>query len=385
VRFSALPPVYRAVPLARGSPSARFSIECFFGNRKVTLYPSGTAALAEAMLDCAGRASARAPEVILPAYGCPDLVAACIHASLYPKLVDIAPSSWSYEPESLKSSLSRNTVAIVAVNLLGIGDDSTHLLALCQERHIPLIQDSAQFLPREPIDWPGEYVILSFGRGKPLNLLHGGALVRPPGSREALNSAPTSYSIRDAALDSRAASIVFNALTRPLFFRLLSALPGTGIGRVAYAPLDNAAPWPARTWDRVATAFDLYRQLPSYRCNIWTSAISEWSNIGISTLHCPGSPLQPEPLRLALLAPDKPARNALVESLSRNGLGASKMYGTDLTAVADVPDAVKGQGPFPNARALADRLFTLPTHAFVTAQAVKSAESVVLGWHQTRR
>lgn len=385
MRFSALPPVRRAVPLKRGDSGGRASVERFFGDRRITLYASGTAALAQAMANCALRSSVKTPEVIIPAYGCPDLVAACVDASVYPRLVDVAQSLWSYDLEALKSSLSANTVAIVAINLLGLGDGATELIHLCKDRHIPLIQDSAQCLPRQSIDWPSEYVVLSFGRGKPLNLLQGGALISPVGDKDPLSVRPAHNTVRGRLLGSRAAAIAFNVLTRPTIYRIFSALPGTGLGQVIYKPLTSRAMLPEGAWRQVAPAFELYRQKPSYRRDMWAPALQEWSDLGIVALECPGSPIPAEPLRLALLAPDRAAREMLVNELNRRGLGASRFYGSDLTGVAGTPETVRHQGPFPNASALADRLLTLPTHSFVNADAVGAARELILAWRHSKR
>lgn len=360
-------------------------MERFFGQRTVTLYPSGTAALAEAIAQSAARRSASAPEVIIPAYGCPDLVAACVHASVRPRLVDVAQSHWSYDGEALRSNLSSNTVAIIAVNLLGVGDGSAELIRLCQARHIPLIQDSAQHLPRETAQWPGDYVVLSFGRGKPLNLLHGGALVAPPGNRDTASSArPVHYTARARLLDSRAAALAFNGLTHPVIYRIFSALPGTGLGEVFYKPLTSLSLLPESVWQRVTTAFELYLQRPSYRRDIWSPAIEEWSELGIVPLASPGTPLPVEPLRLALLAPDRAARDALVDALNRAGLGASRFYVSALPGVTGIPEVVKRQGPFPNANVLADRLFTLPTHSLVNSNTIRATQAVVRAWYRSR-
>jgi dTDP-4-amino-4,6-dideoxygalactose transaminase len=356
----------------------------FFGDRKITLYASGTAALAQAMANCASRASTGNPEVIIPAYGCPDLVAACVYARVYPRLTDVSACHWSYDPESLDASLSPDTVAIVTVNLLGLGDGSAQLTRLCKDKQISLIQDSAQYLPRQSGGWPGDYVVLSFGRGKPLNLLRGGALTSLPGDGESVTIGPVDRTTRARLLSSRAAAVAFNVLTRPAIYGVLSALPGTGLGDVIYKPLANRARLPESAWGQVATAFELYRQEASYRRDIWAAALEEWSRLGVVALGSPDSPLPAEPLRLALLAPDRGARDELVNDFNRNGLGASRFYGSDLTGVAGIPEMVKRQGPFPNARALADRFFTLPTHDSVTAATVRRARDLVLSWHRSR-
>ena len=375
-----LPPVRRPVPWSRGNPGARASMERFFRNRRITLYASGTAALARAMAGCAARSPVRSPEVVIPAYGCPDLVAACIHASVHPRLIDIAPGRWSYDLGSLESNLSANTVAIVAVNLLGVGDGAAELTRFCKERRLALIQDSAQFLPRQDIDWPGDYVVLSFGRGKPLNLLHGGALIAASADEIAVPDPPALCTTKGRLLGSRAAAIAFNALTRPSLYGILSALPATGLGDVVYKPLANPARLPESDWRRVATAFELYRRKASYRRDLWAAAVAEWSDRGIVALDDPGSPPSPEPLRLALLAPNRIGRDALVADLNRAGLGATRFYGTDLPNVAGIPETVRRQGPFPNANALAGRLFTLPTHSLVNANAVRTASDLVHTW-----
>ena len=382
MKFSSLPPVRRAVPLKKGNVATRLSLEGFFADRRITLYASGTAALSRAMAECAWKTSASAPEVILPAYGCPDLVAACVRASVFPRLVDVAPSGWSYDAQALESSVSSNTVAIVGVNLFGLGDGAPDLHRFCQTKRISLIQDSAQYLPRTSIEWPGDYVILSFGRGKPMNLLYGGALIAPAGSSDTHPFPSARYSARDRLLASRAAAIAFNVLTRPHAYRLVSALPGTGLGDVIYRPLDNEAPLPERAWERVGAAFELYRARRSYRRDIWASAIDEWVTLGIEELSCPGSAPQSEPLRLALLAPDRAARDILVDALNRYQLGASRFYGSDLTRIAGIPEFIRRQGPFPHASALADRLFTLPTHDLVSADNIDCAREVVRTWRR---
>lgn len=384
--LSALPPVRRAVPLRRGRAAAtRGALADFFSRRPVALYASGTASLSRAIAECAARHPSPSPEVILPAYGCPDLVAACVHASVRPRLVDVAQSGWKFDSDSLNRSISSATVAVVAVDLLGVGDDAEALRRICDAHRISLIQDSAQCLPREPREWLGDYVILSFGRGKPLNLLHGGALIGPRESANGPPPAPSRFPPQARLRATRMAALAFNVLTRPLAYGIASRLPGTGLGQVIYKPLVEAAPLPESAWRQLDAAFASYRQQPSYGRKIWQPAVEEWRQIGIEPLEGPASTSSAEPLRLALLAPDRAARDGLVGCFDRRGLGASPFYGLPIDRLSGIPDVVAGQGPFPNASRLADRLFTLPTHRLVTAESVTYARSIVTRWRQTSR
>ena len=357
----------------------------FFGDRPITLYASGTAALARALALCAARASVSAPEAVIPAYGCPDLVAACIHATVSPRLVDVASSGWSYDLDQLLHNLSSRTVAIVSVNLLGIADETPALADLCRPRSIPLIQDSAQFLPRQPTAWPGDYIILSFGRGKPLNLLHGGALIEPVNAVADHAAHAPSNTFRDRLLNSSPAALAFNFLTRPYPYGILSRLPGNSFGRVVYEPLRNPSPLPPSNWARVDAAFHQYQRQRSYDRQIWTPALTEWASFGIRPLLPVGSTFEPEPLRLTLLAPDRASRDAVMHRLSRAHLGASRLYGADLSHIAGVPSEVRDQGPFPHAAALADTLFTLPTHSLISDRIVRQTAACIRDWHRSRR
>ena len=356
------------------------SMERFFGGRRVTLWSSGTAALAEAMAKCAMLSGVNAPEIILPAYGCPDLISACIHASVIPRLVDLAPDLWCYDYTALTRQVTTSTVAIVAVNLLGIGDDAEYLRGFCDAKGIALIQDSAQHLPRTAVHWPGDYVVLSFGRGKPLNLLQGGALVSQVETSLTQVTAPTRFTFKSRLLTTRAAGVAFDVLTHPWIYGLLAALPGTGFGDVVYEPLDRATRLPDIFWRIVDPAFDQYRIKPSYRHAVWAPAFDRLSALGVQELKSPSGSSNPEPLRLALLATDRGSRDALVESFNRAGIGSSRLYGTDLPGVSKIPEVVKAQLPFPNAARLAGRLLTLPTHSLVNARTVRTLLEVLDNW-----
>src|SRR5690606_38180670 len=110
---------------------------------------SGTAALAQALIVAKRRQSSVArPQVILPAYGCPDLVAAAVFAGLEPVLVDIETDDPAYSIDALRAALSTSVVAVVAVNFLGIPERLALLRDVLQEHgQALLIEDNAQWFP----------------------------------------------------------------------------------------------------------------------------------------------------------------------------------------------------------------------------------------------
>lgn len=350
-------------------------MRALFGGRNVVLFGSGTQSLTAALTECHLRSPvSERPEALLPAYGCPDLVTACLGAGVHPRLVDTAAGVWGYDEQALRTSVSSNTAALVAVNLFGVGDDAACLSAFARDAGMPIIQDSAQHLPRECSSWPGDYIVLSFGRGKPLNLLGGGALIS---GMPLAQSAPPESAELDS-YSSRLLGAVFNVLTHPTVFAMVSKMPGMNIGQTRYKTPQPLMRMPFSAWGRLGGALEEYRRAPSYGTTLWQEGVESWKKHGITRLvairECAS---EQELLRLPLLAPDRETRDILVEAFNCRGLGASSMYGAALNQLPGIPPEVSAQGPFPNAEALAQRLFTLPTHASVTAQDVEVACAVV--------
>lgn len=109
---------------------------------------SGTSALSLAIaLTMAARPERKPAEVILPAYGCPDLIAAVVAQGAKPVLVDLQPESPWLDTGGVKSAITDTTVAIVAVDFLGLAEQLEPLSSICINAGIALIEDSAQCFP----------------------------------------------------------------------------------------------------------------------------------------------------------------------------------------------------------------------------------------------
>lgn len=377
-----LPPVRRAVSLARDRPEAgKAGFHAALPGYDAHLYDSGTTALAVAIAEAHARHGSATPEAILPAYCCPDIVASCLFASVRPRLVDVAPGQWGYDRQALQAALNRDTVAVVAVNLLGAGDDAAGILPAVRGNGSLLIQDSAQYLPpASRARWLGDYVVLSFGRGKPLNLLRGGALLSLrslPLLKGKFGEGTTRARLAEIALRSRVAAMAFNTITHPGMFWLTSRLPGLGLGATRYHALESPTSLADAVWGQVGPAYERYSSEP-WRLP-WLPVLPEWRRRGIEPLPCGGVLASPDTrrLRLALLAEERGQRDELVGELDAQGLGASVMYEVALNRVSNVPAEIAALPRFPNAEVLADRLFTLPTHSGVTAAVVAKADACV--------
>lgn len=365
-----LPAVRRPVPLQLLSAAAgRAVFSGHFANRPVHVCGSGTQALAAAIIDATTRRGLEAAEaeVIVPAYGCPDLVAACTFANVYPRLVDTAPDAWGYDQEQLRNALGPRTAAIVAVDFLGLGDDAASVIAEARSAGIPIIQDSAQFVSiHDDFEWPGDYVVVSFGRGKPINLMGGGALIGELAVREPLFQQPSlTARVRRRLQHSTFAALLFNAVTHPSAYALAARMPGLGVGATVFHSLRKIESWQDdRMWCRVGAGLAAYLEDRNTGLDAWQRILPELGQYGVLRLQGQRSNRTSDRLLRfpVLVAPE--VRDRLVDTLAAQG--ATSMYRRILPQIDGIPPCVKEQGPFPNAQRLAQRLVTLPTHPFVT-------------------
>lgn len=330
------------------------------------LLNSGTASLALAMQLAKRRSGLSDGEVILPAYGCPDLVAAADFAGLTPVLVDIEADSPRFKLEQLAAAIKPATVAVTAVNFLGLGEDIAAIRSLIAGSGITLIEDNAQYYPvdSQACGFEGDLVVLSFGRGKPISQMGGGAL---------LAAQPFSVSLQDAAaalplegqlhwrwqLKAR----IFNLVLHPGFYQFLQLLPFLRIGETRYHALDAIArmdPWRTHYLHlNVAAYQQRSRQIQARLAALLASVGMEEMDL-CRRLRVLDNVL----LRYPLLCDSPEQCDRLYARLSAQGLGASRMYEQPLPQVSGVRSEL--QGDFPGAASFARRLLTLPTTSFVS-------------------
>jgi len=335
---------------------------------------SGTAALCIALrIARQMRSDVDNPEVLMPAYTCPDVISACITAGVTPVLIDFAPDTCHMSLDELSLKCHANTVAIIAINFLGIPERIDQIRSLLNNKKTLIIEDSAQGFPRSDKEnyWKGDLVTLSFGRGKPLGLFNGGAVLSRQEELLKMADAFLSSSSKLSEFSYRIKHRVFNMLMSPLGYGLLTRLPGMTFGETLYKPLEKCEHinptineyLSARVKDfeqRRVELYDLYnKRLEQLNLSILGSGHS---------LH--------EYLRIPVLLPNQSTRNACLEKLDLIGLGATAMYKKILTEFDDIPIDL-GDAPYPNASLLAQRLITLPLHQDVSEQDIDEMMAVI--------
>ena len=349
---------------------------------------SGTAALSLAVkLSVNGRHTLQSPEVILPAYGCPDLVAAVLAQGARPVLVDLAEGRPWMNLDAVENAVTNNTVCIIAVGFLGIPERLRALRRVADKAGIALIEDSAQvFPPFSSGNGLADFLILSFGRGKPINLMGGGALLirKDHGQKSAgvLRVLPELEITAGASW--RFKRWLFNLLlTRPLY-GVMERIPFLGIGQTVFHPLvsvNRQAP----VEGLLEAGINGFNNRKDNRY-AYSDALQKLTGKGWVQLapECFGEaleglvPASPNLLRYPLLAPCRKIRDQSLVALNRNGIGASAFYGQALPAIGGISELVAAAASaFPCACDFAERLITLPAHEDVCIEDIQCIAGIL--------
>jgi dTDP-4-amino-4,6-dideoxygalactose transaminase len=328
------------------------------------LFQSGTASLAAAIAACIKLKYVRdgQAEIILPAYACPDLVSAVLYAGAKPVLVDLEENSPSPSCMYVLNSITADTVAIIAVNFMGLSGNIPQLRNACENNDLFLIYDCAQWFPLdEGYVWPGDFNIISFGRGKPVNLLHGGAvIVDDPAIEKALVVLPVPKPNAFYNLTQHLKIKLYNLVTQPRTYRFVSQLPGLNIGHTLYKPLETITAMSPYYTGLLKHNIDKFRsqtktlQYLHKRITNITHPLLIKLVVG-EQYNDPGYLL-----RYPILIKNKKTRDRFFEQTQ--DYGTSILYQRPLSQISGLENILDQDTVYPNASQFADHLVTLPCH-----------------------
>ncbi len=363
---------------------ARRALCDYLGVRRVWLYSSGRAALTVALR---GLAAAR-PErrqVVLPAYTCYSVAGAVARAGLTVRLVDLIDGTFEIDPEALARVTGPETLALIAPHLLGYPMDLHPFREVATEHGACLIDDAAQALGARlggrPCGAGGDIGILSFGRGKPLTTLGGGALVCDNPELISLLE-PSAHDVgspgRLASTMAAAQAGIYTQLLHPRIYWLPSRLPFLKIGQTKFEtdfPIRNMPAFKFGLLRGALRRLDMVnerRRLTAERLDRGLAGLA-----GSTPIAAPSNGFSFY-LRYPLLLPDGAAVDRAIAALRDAGVSAGRLYPRPLNHVPEVADCSPDHGgEFPHAERLARCLLTLPTYPHVDAGTVATICAVL--------
>ncbi len=380
--FYQLPPVGNPICLRA---QVGTSISSLFPSYQIQFYASGTAALAAAIIAAIKQQDSRTPEIILPAYACPDLISAVVYAGGKPVLVDLEADRPWLGLAQLSAAITENTVAIIAVNLFGISERWPQLRKLTEHQGIVLIEDSAQYFPAGDAsqkdnqqNWQGDLVVLSFGRGKPVSLLGGGAvLTKKPDLLEYL---PKPESIASGLIPRLVFGLkarLYNLMISPLFYWLPQSLPFLHLGETRYHALSSLDGFAQVRLDLLSSNICHYQN--DAEAITRSEKISAILNSQDKITNLPrlcNMKVSRRLLRYPLLL-DVASRDKVYRKLKQAGLGVSILYPASLPKIMGLKDILDDKLAFPNAEMFSSRLLTLPTHSHISEEDIKKIKAIL--------
>ena len=365
--FGRIPPVGDPITIKTSNEVPIFpcALKTYFLN-------SGTAALAAGLQIAQQHCQAKKPEVIIPAYCCPDLLSAILYNDMKPVLVDFIPDKPYMDLNGIEEALNENTVAVIAVNFLGIPERFREIKQLLQGMPTLLIEDSCQWFPESDeafASHEGDLVVYSFGKGKPVCLLGGGALSVVDAAYQ--NYAPTGDITPDykktsiaKAMLNRVKYLAYNLVLTPYAYWLLEVMPFIKLGETRFHPLKSITAMPTDKLIFLKHNIESYEQRYRNRDSAWQHVTKNPSKNSVAILHnqCPTYKKQ-QLLRLPLLCDDPYLRNEFYALSENRGFGGSKLYADILPKILDMPCSLIADSAIVNAVDFSKRLLTLPTHS----------------------
>ena len=377
--FYHLPPAGDPV-LWKPSSSSLVDARKHFEPYDTFFYNSGAESLAAAIISIISRKGVDAPEVMLSAYSCPELVSAILYAGAKPVLVDLEYQRPWIDIADFENKISKNTVAVIGVNLFGIAEQLGKMDEICNKHDISLIEDSAQSFPdiTDNRFWRGDFIVLSFGRGKPISTLGGGALLCR--NHERIKALPEERVNRKKSSKSelvkfRLKIFLYNLLLHPRLYFIPNSLPFLKLGETRFKPLLGIEPMAEENAYILEANIDNYIRTRSDEKRQWLSEIISESTLIDLPRACAAPNDMPTLLRYPVLAGSCKQRDELYCKLNQAGLGASKMYQKPLNKIQGLETIFKQQGEFHNAQGFAETLLTLPVHKGLTLKCVQKIKA----------
>ena len=321
-----------------------------FGASRALLAGSGRAALVATL---AAARPAGGGEVLVPGYTCWSVPAAAVRAGYRVRLYDIDPATF-LPADDLGSAAGAGTTAVVLAELTergkGVRGDGARDCG--PAAGVPTGRGSGAVWPAQ-VSASG-VTLLSFGRGKPMPLGHGGALLT--------RNRPVALDLPGPQAGGRGAAtlVVAAALGHPLLFRLPASIPALGIGATVYDPsVDLKRPfrrWQERLGNCLLPRMDALQARRAGHAARLAQVVAECRGWSVG-------PWTVGPIRLPVYAPDRTTRDAVVTRLRGLGVTASALYPGTLLDIPELrahlsqpPESLSG------ARQIADRLLALPVY-----------------------
>jgi len=311
-------------------------------------------------------------EVIVPAYTCPAVASAVLKAGLKLIVADINLRDFGYSRSDLAQRINEKTLAVILVHLFGYPASLDGTEEQIKKQGIWLIEDAAQAFGNESRQAPsvklglsGDAGFFSFGRGKPLSILHGGLIVTQ--SDEIYEQLLEIYkSLKGHSLIQNLGYLarisLYTLFSNPRLYWIPQRLPWLRLGETHFRPdfpVSRGYGTARRAAERMIVFLEEEKKIRTENTQWYASRFQSFPEVQ-------SPPHQSYPyLRYPFRVSPRALRDRILSELVAKGTGAAPFYPTPLNEMPGLAGCLQDQGDYPNAKALSDSLLTLPVHSLV--------------------
>ncbi len=325
-------------------------------------------------------------EVILPAYSCPSLVAAILKAGLKPVLCDLKPYSFQLDLDQLVQKINPDTAAVMAVHLFGMHENVKAIKAIAIQHGIYVIEDAAQgnLGPVKNGAGRGDLIVLSFGRGKPMSLLSGGAVIV---TNDRLNQyvrqhmqkvlSPNPVQFKTEYLVKL---ILYSIFFRPRMYWIPNSLPWLHIGETIFAldvKVEKIGPGVIALGNMLIQRMDKLNHVKIKLAKLYLNSLEDLRD---AFEFIPNLDHKKALLRFPIIFKEKKIRDGVLKDLKQRGLGATGSYPVPLNELEGASRYFDDNVVYKNAKIISERILTLPLHEFVQSSDVIAIAKVIKKW-----
>jgi dTDP-4-amino-4,6-dideoxygalactose transaminase len=312
-------------------------------------------------------------EVIIPAYTCPAVASAILKAGLKIVLCDINLNDFGFSKNELERKVGKNTLAVILVHLFGYPANIGEVKECCRKYGIYLIEDAAQAFGNSLPDSPESKLGLladagffSFGRGKPVTVLHGGILAT--NSEEIFREAGKFYgNLNHSRFQNLRYGMLlssYSVFSDPYLYWIIQRMPFLHLGATIFEPdflVSGGAGLAASLMIGICDGIENEKTVRKENV--------QWYYENLESIpHIRRLKNQDFPyLRYPLLIEDKHLRDRILAQLTSHGTGATLFYPSPLNELPKLKEILNDTHTYRNAKQISDSLITLPVHSGVTA------------------
>ncbi len=298
-------------------------------------------------------------EILLPGYTCYSLASSAVRAGLNIRVYDLDPRTLQPDMKSLARNISSRTLLVIHQHLFGVPVPIDETMGLAQGHGIPVVEDATQALggtlKGKALGTLGDFGLFSFGRGKPLPLGGGGALI----GKDRMVVQSLIVQKRANGYRELMMSIGTQILSNPWIYGISEMLP-LGLGKTVFDPGFPSTSFPEKLQVLASITLKGLDEVNRHRREIaetYREAIREKWTV----------PAFLDGQAIYTRFPVLSEEGDILQNLFRKGV--RRMYPKCLIDEESIKRYIfPDNSDTPGAREIARKLMTLPTHHAITKE-----------------